>query len=167
MAKRVREDLTALFRLWLDSQEAQDAIREVRTAEELIESHPAPQPSPATLERIGLQMRLRAAHRRRNHFLEGIAAVAAAVLITVGLSQFSLQRSSSTIGFASLLPTALWESDDIASDDVKLAYFNSEVDRLEAQVQAIEHGDSDAGSAGTLDDVELELFQIDTDFWKG
>jgi hypothetical protein len=167
MAKRVREDLTELFRLWLDPQEAQDAAREVRAAEEMIESNPAPLPATATLDRIKQQMRLRSIHRRRNHFMEGVAAVAAAIMIVVGLSQYNLNRPSSAIGFASLIPDALWESDDIASDDVKLAYFNSEVDRLEAQVQAIEYGDADTSGAGTLNEVEMELFEIDTDFWKG
>jgi hypothetical protein len=166
MAQRIREDLTELFRLWLDPQKARDAAQEVRSAEEMIESYPTPLPAAATLDRVKQQMRHRVIRRRRSHFMEGVAAVAAAILIVAGLSQYGMPGSRSSVGLA-MLPAALWESNDIASDDVKLAYFNSEVDRLEAQVQAIESSDSDVSSTGTLDDVELELFQIDTDFWKG
>jgi hypothetical protein len=163
MAKRIREDLTELFQLLLGPREAQDAARDVRVAEEMIEAHPSPLPAPAVLDRIKQQTRLRSVRRRRTHFMEGAGAVAAAIMIVVGLSQFGPSR---TRGFASL-PTALWESNDIASDDLKLAYFNSEVDRLEAQIQAIENGESESTGVSTLDDLELELFQIDTDFWKG
>jgi hypothetical protein len=163
MAKRIREDLTELFRLSLNPQEAQDAVKDVEVADEMIEAHPAPLPVPAVLDRIKQQVRLRSIHRRRTHFMEGAAAVAAAIMIVVGLSQFGPSR---TRGFASL-PAALWESNDIASDDLKLAYLNSEVDRLEAQIQAIDSGESESTGVSTLDDLELELFQIDTDFWKG
>jgi hypothetical protein len=163
MAKRIREDLTGLFRLWLNPQGARDAAKDVEVVDRMIEAHPAPLPAPALLDRIKKQVQVRSIHRRRTHFMEGATAVAAAIMIVVGLSQFGPSR---TRGFASL-PTALWESDDIASDDLKLTYLNSEVARLEAQVQAIDNSESESTGVNTLDDLELELFQIDSDFWKG
>jgi hypothetical protein len=168
MEEKPREDLTELFGLLLERQEAQAAAQEVRVAEQMLESYPAPLPTTRTLDRIRLQMQMRSLHRHRvSRLIQSAAAVAAVILIVAGLSRYNLRRTNNAIGFASLIPAALWESDDIASDDVKLAYFNSEVDHLEAQVQAIENGDTDTSGAGTLNEVEMELFQIDTDFWKG
>lgn len=168
MERRVREDLTELFGLWLDPQQARAAAEDVRAAERMIELHPAPLPAAGTLDQVRRQMRRRSLHRRRvAHFTQGVAAVAAVILIAVGPSWHNSQRPHRSAGLASLIPAALWETDDIASDDVKLAYFNTEVDRLEAQVEAIENGDADTSVNRALNDVEMELFQIDTDFWKG
>jgi hypothetical protein len=167
MERHTREDLTELFRLWLDPKEAQAAAEDVRGGEEMLKANPAPLPAPRMLEHIRLQMRSRSLHRRRmRHFLESVAAVAAIIAIAAGLSWHNLQRTDSGIGVVAMIPPALWDTDDITSDDVKLAYLNSEVDHLEAQVQAVEDDDSDTGS-GALNDVEVELLQIDTDFWKG
>ncbi len=168
MGKHVREDLTELFELWLDRPQAQAAAEEVRSAEQMMESHPAPLPAEGTLDEIRRQMQVAAQRRRQRRYLtEGVTAVAAAILVVAGLSHYSLQKPRNAIGLASRLPAALWETDDVASDDTKLAYFNSEVDRLQAQVDAIETGEADTSVNGTLGDVEMELFQIDMVSWKG
>ena len=165
--KQVREDLTEVFGLWLDSQQAQVAAEDVRAAEQMLESYPAPLPADRTLDQIKLQMSIRSLqHRRIRRIVRGIAA-AAVIMIVVGLSIYNHQRSTGRIGFASLIPAALWETDDITSDDVELAYFTSEVDHLEAQIQAVENGDADTNGSGVLNEMEMELLQIDTDFWKG
>ena len=161
-----REDLTESFGLWLGPQEAKAAAEEVRAAERVLESYPAPPPADKTLDRIQVDMQRESLRRHRmGHILRGVASIAA-VLVVIGLVRHGLEGTNSRLGLTSWIPAALWETDDIASDDMKLAYFNSEVDRLDAQIQAIESGDSDTG-AGALNEVETELFQIDSDFWKG
>jgi hypothetical protein len=168
MKRHVREDLTEVFGLWLDRQQARSAAEEVRAAEQMLEAYPAPLPESKMLNQIKLQMQAKALHRRRmGHLIQGVAAVAAVIMIVVGLSGHNFRRTSDRPGLASLIPAGLWESDDVAADDVKLAYLSSEVDRLEAQVQGIENSDTDTGGTGALNEVEMELFQIDTDFWKG
>jgi hypothetical protein len=161
-----REDLTELFGLCLSPREAKTACEEVRAAERILESYPAPLPADETLNQVQLEMRRESLRRHRaGHFLRGVASVAAAIVI-VGIAQHGLQGTKRPFGVASLIPAALWETNDMVSDDARLAYFDSEVDRLEVQVQAIESSDSDTG-AGALNEVETELFQIDSDFWKG
>jgi len=70
------------------------------------------------------------------------------------------------ISYATIIPAAIWDSDDIAAYDLDLVYFSSEIGQIEAQVQALDAGESEGGS-GTLDEFETELLAIQTDFWKG
>jgi hypothetical protein len=168
MNEKVREDLTDLFGLWLNPQEARRAADEVRAAEQTMKPYPAPVPDGETLNRIGQRMQAAYAHRLRiGHFVRTAAAVAAVILVVATLSRYGLQKSHRYVGLASLIPAALWDSDDLATDDVRLAYLNTEVDHLEAQVRAIEDGEADTNVSRTLSEVEMELFQADTDFWKG
>ena len=71
------------------------------------------------------------------------------------------------MSYASIIPTAIWESDDLAADDLDLVYFTSEIRQIEAQMQALEPEESDAGSGGGPDELEMELMAIETEFWKG
>ncbi len=75
-------------------------------------------------------------------------------------------REPSSVSYASLIPSAIWESDDIASDDMELAYFRSELRQIETQMEALEAGDGDLVATASLDDVEMELIRIDTEFWR-
>ena len=81
-----------------------------------------------------------------------------------------LGRSSRTTGpelsYATLIPTAIWESDDISTDDMDIAYLAAEIRDIEAQVQALEAGQTEDIRVATLHEVETELMQINTEFWK-
>jgi hypothetical protein len=75
-------------------------------------------------------------------------------------------QSRPDLSHAALIPTAIWESDDIASDDFDIAYFASEIQHIEAQVRALEADDGESTGAGALDEVEMELMRINSEFWK-
>lgn len=167
MQKRVREDLTGLFEQWLDGSQARTAAEEIRAAEQLIDAYPSPLPSAQTLELVKQQMYVRRSRRRVARMAQAVATVAAVVAIVIGLVTHVTQRPGGRIDFGFLLPATLWETNDIAVDDVELAYLTSEVKHLEAQVRAAEGSDSDASGINALNEAEMELFQIDTEFWKG
>jgi hypothetical protein len=169
MDKYARENLTELFERWLDPSQARTAASEVQAVERMFTDYPAPLPRTQTLEQIRGAICARLSRRRRVAlFAKGLATVAAAIVLTVvGLSRHTLDHPRGQVNSASLIPASLWESDDLSSDDAQLAYFTSEINTLEDQVQALRSGDFEGGGAGALDEVELELFQIDTEFWKG
>ncbi len=107
------------------------------------------------------------ASRGPSHPLYRYVALAAAVLLTALIGFFGRPAPRQPeVSFASLIPTAIWESDDLASDDMELAYFQSELERLETQMQAIEAGDGDLLATASLDEVEMEMIRIDRQFWK-
>jgi hypothetical protein len=168
MKHRDCDNLKELFERFMPSAEAETAADEVRAGEDLLQDHPAPQPRPEIIVGIKLQIHEKlAGHPRASHPLYRIAVAAAAVIAVALIGYLGrAPQSHPSLSRAALIPTAIWESDDLASDDFDIAYFASEIQHIEAQVRALEAGEGQSIGAGALDEVEMELMQIDTEFWK-
>jgi hypothetical protein len=90
------------------------------------------------------------------------------VILTVLVGQYDRSPASRPgVSFASIIPAAVWESHDIAAEDLDLVYFTSEIRQIEAQMQAIEAGETEIRGSNALDELEMELIAIETEFWKG
>jgi hypothetical protein len=169
MKDHARENLTELLRRFMDDSAAHSVQADIDAAEKLLEAHPAPAPSPAALTAIKVRMVATAVRRhRRVRIFRAAVAVAAAMLLTVLIGQFDRTPTGRPgISFASIIPTAVWESHDLTADDLDLVYFNSEIRQIEAQMQAIEAGEAEQDGSDSVDELELELIAIETEFWKG
>jgi hypothetical protein len=168
MNDRSRDDLRKLLAEFMDSSAADAAEREIRAGERLLDAYPAPPVTPASLAAIKRQIAIQLASARRpsRPLYRYVGAAAAVILVAlIGFFGRPAQEHSAT-NYASLIPTAIWESDDLASDDMQLAYFHSELRDIETQMQAIEAGDGDLVATASLDEVEIELARIDRQFWK-
>ena len=168
MENRNRESLRELFGRFLGVDEAEAAAEEIQRAERLLELYPAPMPAPEVLAGIKRQIAgRRIQHHRFTHTAYRLVGAAAAIIVVAMIGLLGRDPASlPQANYASLIPTAIWESDDINSDDVELAYFTAEIEQIEAQMRALEAGESDDAGADTLDEVEAELLRIDADFWK-
>ncbi|MBP7053284.1 MAG: hypothetical protein KBE65_19930 [Phycisphaerae bacterium] len=169
MRHHAREDLTELLRQFMEESRAQDAKDDIESGERLLEAHSAPLPSPETLSVIKSRM-VATAHRKSVRVrIFRTAAVAAAVIVAVLIGRFDRSPADRPgVSFASMIPAAVWESHDIAADDPDLAYFTSQIRQIETQLHDIETGGSETRDNGKiLDDIEVQLIAIDTEFWKG
>ncbi len=169
MRDRARENLAELLRRFMDEPAARAVQEDVEAAERILDAHPAPVPSPGTLSTVKALMVTAALRRRRRiRLFRGAVAAAAAVVVTVLIGQFGPGPTGRpVISFASIIPAAVWESRDLAADDLDLVYFTSEIRQIEAQMQAIEAGETEVRGNNTLDEFEMELIAIETEFWKG
>jgi hypothetical protein len=169
MEDHTRENLTELLRRFMDDSAAQAVQADIEVAERILETYPAPAVSPATLSTIrALTIATAARKHRRTQVFRGTVAVAAALILTVLIGRHGPAPSSRPgISFASIIPTAIWESDDIAADDLDLVYFASEIRQIEAQMQAIDSEETEIHGDRALDDLQIELIAIETEFWKG
>lgn len=168
MNHRDYDDLRDLLERFQAPSSADSTEREIRAGERYLDTYPAPQVAPETLAAIKrrVAIQLGASRGPSRPLYRYVGAVAAAIVVAlIGLFGRPTQEPSD-ISYASLIPAAIWESDDIASDDMELAYFRSELRQIETQMQALEAGDGDVATTGSLDDVEMELIRIDTQFWK-
>ncbi len=163
-----QDNLKELFERFVPSSDAEAAAREVRAAEDLLRDRPAPQPSDEMIVGIKLQIRNTLSGRQQTShpFYRYVGAAAAVILVALLGYLGQGPRSRPNLSHAALIPTAIWESDDIASDDSDMAYFASEIQSIEAQVRALEAGEGENAGAGALDEVEMELMRINTEFWK-
>jgi hypothetical protein len=169
MRERTPENLTELLRRFMDAPAAKEAAEEIRAGERLLDACPAPLPDERILASLKVQMMAAALRQRwRVRIFRGAVAAAAVLVMTllVGLPT-SGPETRPGMNFASIIPTAIWDSDDLAADDLQLVYFTSEIRRIEAQMQALETEDADVDSDGSPDDLEKELMAIETEFWKG
>ena len=168
MRDQAHENLMKLLQRFMDEPTARAAHEDIQAGERFLNAYPAPQPDVRLLGAIKAQMAVAALHRRRIvRLVHGSLAAAAAVVVLalIGLlGPGSANRSP--MSYVTLIPAAIWDSDDITADDLDLAYFSSEIGQIEAQVQALDAGEGEGGS-GTLDEFETELLAIQTDFLKG
>lgn len=169
MKDPARENLTELLRRFMDESAARDAQADVDAAERILEVHPAPTPSRETLATIKDLMIASAARRRRLRVFRRAVAVAAAVVLTVLLGRYSQPPAVSRpgISFASIIPAAVWDSDDLVADDPDLAYFVSQIGQIESQIHAVEAHETETRATDSTGELELELIAIETEFGKG
>jgi hypothetical protein len=168
MTDQAHENLIELLRRFMDGPTARAAHEDIQVGERWLEAYPAPAPEARLLATIKAQMAVAAVRRHRIvRLVHGSLAAAAAVIVLalIGLlGPGSADRPH--LSYAAIIPAAIWDSDDLTADDLDLVYFSSEIGQIEAQMQALDAGESESGS-GTLDEFENELMAIQTDFWKG
>lgn len=169
MNDKNKENPEELFEKFLDSQQARQAAEDILEGEQIISQHPAPVPDAKLVADIKVEMseslhRQRArAHRRMVYKL--VAAAAVIVLAGVSVKLYITTRSGPAKTFA--MSEVIWESDDITADDVELAVLTAEIEQIESEIMALQLADNGGNGYGAVTDLEIELVEINSDFWKG
>ena len=172
MTNQDQENLKELFERFQSSGEAERSARDIREGEQILADHAAPRPTEQLLADINAQVRSALARRKSNRFKAAFykaACVAAVLAIAITLSvKLPRQNGNGTkVQTAGLIPAAIWESDDIAADDPDLAILNAEVEELRREALALRLGENDGNGVEVLTELENELIEIDSVFWKG
>jgi hypothetical protein len=172
MDDRNQENLRELFEKFFGAEQAESCVEDIQKAEQIFREHPAPEPDDMLIANIKAEiaMRLQAskAHRIRRIIYEVVGAAAAILIVAaVSLQLFQNDSPSGTVNYASLIPTAIWESDDIAADDEDLAIFTAQIEQIEDEMQALQSGEDTGNGDSTITELEMELIEINSDFWKG
>jgi hypothetical protein len=168
MKQRDQDNFEALFGQFMPPAEAEAKAEEIRAADAMLRAHPAPKPRPEIIVGVKLRIadKLAGQHRHSHPFVRFVGAAAAVLVVAfIGLSGH-FRPSRPEVTHAALIPTAIWESDDLATDDLDIAYFTAEIRQIETQMYALEAGEGDAAGVATLSEVEMELMRINTEFWK-
>ena len=173
MDNRDRENLRELFEKFFDAERAESCVEDIQKAEQIFRDHPAPEPDDMLIANIKAQiaMRLRAsrAHRIRRIIYEMAGAAAVILFVAaIGLQLFKTDTTGQVkVNYASLIPPEIWEGDDITLDDENLAVFTAQIEQIEDEVTALQSGEETGNGDSTLTELEVELIEINSDFWKG
>ena len=175
MDDRDQDNLAELFGKFFDADQTQECIEDIRKGEQILREHPAPEPDDMLIANIKAEIAMRLPARKVHTFRQTAyraAAVAAALIILTAISVEIFDNGREPAGpgpfvQASLIPTAVWESDDIATDDVNLATFTAEIEEIENEVLTLQSGERGSNGEGTIVELEIELIEISSDFWKG
>lgn len=168
-----QENLKDLFEKFVSTEEAKSRIEDFVKAERILHQYPAPEPAPeliaAIKSEIAETIRLRKEHTFRRLAYK-LAPVAAVFIILASVSVRLYERGSTEpvrVPYASMIPAAIWESDNIAADDPVLAILTVELDAVEGELLTLELGENVGNGRSALTELEMELVEINTDFWEG
>ena len=173
MNSQNEENLKELFERFADAEQAEKHVEDVQKAEQILREYPAPKPDDMLIANIKAEIAMRMPARRAYVFrrmVYKVAAVAAAVVILAAVSLRLFEKDvvePQRVAYASLIPRAIWESDDIAADDVDLAIFTAEAEQIEDEVLTLQFGEDGSNGERAVSELEMELIEIEGDFWKG
>jgi len=111
--------------------------------------------------------------RKRNVFRRIVykaAVVAAAVIILAAIGIRLFEKGGGEPGrvvAVSRIPAAIWESERLADDDADLASLTAEIEQIESDLLALQLGENGGNGYGAAAELEMELIEINNDFWKG
>lgn len=173
MDDRNYENLRELFEKFFDAEQAEGCVVDIQKAEQILHKYPAPEPDDMLIANIKAEvaMRLHAsrAHRIRRTIYEVVGAAAVILFVAAVSLQMFIKKDAPNRDYiqASIIPTEIWESDDITLDDENLAVFTAQIEQIEDEVMALQSGQDTGNGDSTLTELEMELIEINSDFWKG
>lgn len=157
------ENLRELFERFLDARQAEEAAEDIYKAEQILREHPAPLPTEELIAGIKSEITGRLVLRQRSIFRRKasyeVAAVAAAVIMFVAIwtGLFEKGVSKPKEAYAETIPTAIWESDNIAADDPLLTNLAVDVEQIENELLALREGDYAGNGDKAVAELEMEV----------
>lgn len=173
MSDTENEDVRNLFEMFVDAGEAGQAADDIDRADVILRQYPSPEPGAAVLAktkaaaREALMRRGAVEPRRAMYKVVAVAAVlfVAAVVAVKVFQPAAVQPTSQTA--AAVIPSAVWQSNDIATADADIAVLTAEVNQIADELASLRLGDDAVNGQERVYDVEMELIDISSDFWKG
>ena len=172
MENRNQENLGELFGKFFDAERVESCLKDFQEAERIFADNPAPEPDDMLIANIKAEIAMRLPARkaelaRRRIYRRAVAAAAVFLIAGISTTLFNgPQHGPARLAAASLIPTAVWESDDVTADDENLAFFATEIEQIESEVIALESDEDTSESDRTIAELEMELILVSSDFWK-
>jgi hypothetical protein len=171
MNGETEKNLKNLFEKFLDPEQARQAAEDVRKGEQILREHTAPEPDGELINNIKAEITARLLRKKDNSFIYRAAAIAAGfiilAIISVKLFETGEVQPSKPVGL--IMPKTVWESERLADDDAASATLVDEVKQIENDLLAMQVGENGSNSheAATELEIETELTEISSNFWKG
>ena len=172
MKEADKENLLELFERFLSEADARKAAEDIRRGEELLSEYPAPEPTPEVLagikRRIAQRLEQKESRARKHAFAKAVAVAAVfAIVGFVSLKLFVRPVQPQAGSRASLLPSEVWDSEDIVEADAELLTLVSQVDEIEDELFTLETDGTGREEHPDIDDIEADLMELDSEFWSG
>lgn len=166
-----RENLRELIERFFEAGQAESCLEDFQKAEQVLREYAAPQPDEMLLANIKAEIAMRLPARRaaitRHRAWEAVGVAAAIAIVSFLGVQLSHRPARQGVFYASIWPTAVWESNNLAADDADLAVFTAEIEQVRNEILALESGQETMEADSAVTDLEMELVEISSDFWKG
>ncbi len=167
------ENLKKLFEKFVEGEQAEQAVENIHKGEQILRDHTAPEPKGELIASIKTKIATSLLHKRQNAFRKTIyktAAVAAGFIFLAVISVKVFEKEHSTserFVSSSIMPKAVWESECLADDSEDSATLVAEVEQIESDLLALQVGENGGNGYEAVTGLEMELVEINSDFWKG
>ncbi|MFZ0035257.1 MAG: hypothetical protein WAK60_09770 [Sedimentisphaerales bacterium] len=166
MNSEPEENLKDLFEKFLNSEQAEQAAEDVQKGEQILRSHSAPEPDGELITNIKTEIAASLLRKKDNAFRRIVyktMAVAAGfiLLAVIGVKLFEKGESPASDSTAQ---KAVWESESLADETL-----TAEIEQIENDLFAAQLGENNGNGYEDVTELELEmeLTEVNSDFWKG
>ena len=175
MDTRNGENLKELFEKFVGTEEAENAVADFKAVDRILNQYPAPEPSEelvATIKSdIAEAVRLRKEHTFRR-FAYKLAPVAAVFLVFAAVGVRMLKEGSGPVELVNgsrgpIIPTRVWESENVAAEDRNLLVLTTELDELEVEFTTLESDENGGNGGSAITELEIEFAEINRNIWEG
>ena len=173
MNGRSEENVKELFERFVNTGQAEEAEQDIRKGEQILREHPVSEPDGELIADIKAEvgkavLRRKAKVFRRMVYKSAVIAASVIFLAAIGIKLFEKGGGESErVIAASILPAAIWESERLADDDADLATLIAEIEQIESDLLAVQVGENGGNGHEAVTELEVELIEINGDFWKG
>jgi hypothetical protein len=173
MDNRNEENLEELFEKLVGGEQAKQAVEDIQKGERILRGQPAPEPDGELIANIKDEIAASLQHKKENAFrriaYKTMAVAAAFILVAVISAKLFEKGKGEPEGLAvvSTIPKAVWESERLADDSADSATLIAEVKQIESDLLAMQLGENGGNGHEAVTELEMELIEINSDFWKG
>jgi hypothetical protein len=111
-------------------------------------------------------MRALVAKKHRRKLSRFIIAAAAVIMVSMAGLLLVINVGQETANDSQIMASGIWESESISETDQTIACLTDEIDALQSEMIAIGMSENNQ-SANSATDLELELIDLKSEFWKG
>jgi hypothetical protein len=104
---------------------------------------------------------------RRFTYKLALAAAVFVVLAAVGVRMLKEGSGPLEIVQGPIISERVWDSENVAADDMDLAVFTAEVDQLEIEFTTLERGENGGNGQSDVSELEMDFVEISNDIWEG
>lgn len=173
MDNRNEENLKDLFGKFVGDEQTKRAVEDVRKGEQILHEHPAPEPDGELIANVKAEiaaslLRKKGIAFRRTVYKTVAVAAGFILLVAIGIKLFEKGKGEpERLATGSIIPKAVWESDRLADDNADLATLIAEIEQVKSDVLAVQLGENGGNGHETVTELEMELIEINGNFWKG
>ncbi|MCK5473533.1 MAG: hypothetical protein KAI59_05825 [Planctomycetes bacterium] len=164
------ENIKDLFGKFFGSEEIEKAMKDFQKADEILAQNPSPQPDEILITKIKAQMNHALLQRKTNTFRKmayKMAAVAAVIIIaaTVSIKTFeNYNTKPQQTAYSINTQENIWEDENANPQTLTLA---EEIKQVEQDMIALRLDENNGNGEIITTQLEMELVEIESDFWKG
>ena len=157
------ENLDNLLSAFLGATQADEAGRDIRAADEILNNHPAPELGDGTIASLKAEIRSQLSSRRRKRLT--LQRVAAAAVIIASVAAVVINRSHGPAPPGTAI-ASVWQNISTVQDE-QIASLAEQIGDIETEMFSIRLGTDDSGNGFDLTEIETEINNINGNFWKG